>query len=118
VSSAGARQHERRRLRSPTAAPSNQADDDSKAEDWPGVGTADIRFHNAIAGLNGSAGIKESHGRARAELRLPFLVMGDPSRLHGPYTNRNHRILKVLEGGDPAKAKARRIPISKSKIAV
>src|SRR5665647_2460528 len=32
--------------------------------------------------------------------------MGDPSRSHGPYMDRNHLMLKALPAGDPAKAEA------------
>jgi DNA-binding GntR family transcriptional regulator len=81
-----------------------QADERSKAQDWPGVGTADISFHRAIVGLNRSLRINELMEATWAELRLVFLVMGDPNRFHGPYLDRNHRILDALVAGDPAKA--------------
>jgi DNA-binding GntR family transcriptional regulator len=81
-----------------------QADKRSKAQDWPGVGTADIDFHRAIVGLNGSLRINEFMEGTWAELRLVFLVMGDPNRFHGPYLDRNHRMLDALTAGEPAKA--------------
>lgn len=81
-----------------------QADECSEAQDWPGVGTADISFHRAITGLNGSLRINEFMEGTWAELRLVFLVMGDPNRFHGPYLDRNHRMLEALIAGDPAKA--------------
>jgi DNA-binding GntR family transcriptional regulator len=82
----------------------SQADTHSRTKDWSGVGTSDIRFHKAIAGLNGSVRINEFMEGTWAELRLVFLVMGDPSRFHSPYLERNHRILEALQAGDPAKA--------------
>jgi DNA-binding GntR family transcriptional regulator len=81
-----------------------QADERSTAQDWPGVGTADLGFHRAIVGLNGSMRINELMEGTWAELRLVFLVMGDPNRFHGPYLDRNHRMLDALVAGDPAKA--------------
>jgi DNA-binding GntR family transcriptional regulator len=89
---------------SQVAAALNQADDRSAAQDWSGVGTADIRFHKAITGLNGSLRINEFMEGIWAELRLVFLVMGDPNSFHGPYLERNHRIMEALAEGDPAKA--------------
>jgi DNA-binding GntR family transcriptional regulator len=81
-----------------------QADKCSKAHDWPGVGTADIDFHRAIVGLNGSVRVNELMEGTWAELRLVFLVVGDPNRFHGPYLDRNHRMLDALVAGEPAKA--------------
>jgi DNA-binding GntR family transcriptional regulator len=91
---------------SPVIEALNQADDDLKSEDWPGVGTADIRFHKAIVGLNSSRRINEFMEGTWAELRLVFLVMGDPSSFHSPYMDRNRLILKALQAGDAARAEA------------
>lgn len=72
--------------------------------DWTGVGTADIHFHRAIAGLNNSHRIDELMGGVWNELRLVFHVMDDPHRFHAPYLARNHEIHSALKAGDNAAA--------------
>jgi DNA-binding GntR family transcriptional regulator len=78
-----------------------EADDLAKAKNWSELGTANIRFHMAIAGLNSSMRIREFMEGTWAELRLVYFVMGDPNLFHGPYLDRNHRILEALQAGDP-----------------
>lgn len=80
------------------------ADDRFEAEDWNGVGTADIRFHQAIVDLNNSRRINEMMEGIWAELRLIFLAMGDPHEFHGPYLERNREIVDALEAGEAVKA--------------
>ncbi|WP_026257176.1 GntR family transcriptional regulator [Actinopolymorpha alba] len=67
---------------------------------WRDLGTANIRFHQAIAGLAGSSRVDEIMRGLLAELRLVFHVMADPRRFHEPYLDRNVEILQVLERGD------------------
>jgi DNA-binding GntR family transcriptional regulator len=76
------------------------ADGQYEAGDWNGVGTADIHFHKAIAGLNDSRRINEMMEGIWAELRLVFLAMGDPRKFHDPYFERNHEIADALVAGD------------------
>lgn len=80
------------------------ADAEHKAKDWNGVGTADIRFHQAIVELNNSHRINEMMEGIWAELRLIFLAMGDPHEFHGPYLARNHEIVDALTVGEADKA--------------
>lgn len=72
--------------------------------DWRALGTADIRFHQALAALAGSPRVDELMRGILAELRLVFHGMDDPRRFHEPYLARNREILDRLEAGDPAGA--------------
>ncbi|MFC4786416.1 GntR family transcriptional regulator [Nocardioides sp. MAHUQ-72] len=74
------------------------------AHDWAGVGTANMRFHQAIAGLAGSARVDETMRHLLAELRLVFHVMADPETFHRPYLTGNHEILELLVQGDAEQA--------------
>lgn len=67
---------------------------------WDDCGTANIRFHQAVAGLAESARADELMRGVLAELRLAFHVMGDPRRFFEPYLSRNREILSTLEAGE------------------
>jgi DNA-binding GntR family transcriptional regulator len=75
------------------------ADAEYEVGNWNGVGTADVRFHQAIVDLNGSQRINEMMEGIWAELRLMFLAMGDAHEFHGPYLERNHAIADALTTG-------------------
>jgi DNA-binding GntR family transcriptional regulator len=68
--------------------------------DWNDCGTADIRFHQALAGLAGSERTDELMRGVLAELRLAFHMMDDPRRFYEPYLSRNREILTALQDGD------------------
>ncbi|MFC9856873.1 MULTISPECIES: GntR family transcriptional regulator [unclassified Streptomyces] len=70
------------------------------ADDWAACSTANIRFHQALAGLAGSARTDELMRNVLAELRLAFHVMADPRRFHEPYLTRNREITDRLAAGD------------------
>ncbi|MDE3721298.1 GntR family transcriptional regulator [Nocardiopsis sp. N85] len=70
------------------------------AGDWWGVGTANMHFHQALAGLAGSARIDEFMSRVLAETRLVFHVMDAPREFHAPYLDWNRRIHTLLAAGD------------------
>ncbi|MCF3960088.1 GntR family transcriptional regulator [Streptomyces fuscigenes] len=72
--------------------------------DWPACGTANIHFHQAIAGLAGSERLDDLMRGVLAELRLAFHIMDDPRRFHEPYLTRNKELLTALESGDVAGA--------------
>lgn len=75
------------------------------AEDrWVDVGTANMRFHQAVAALADSPRVEEAMRHVLAELRLVFHVMAAPRTFHEPYLADNRRILDLLEAGDPAAA--------------
>lgn len=70
------------------------------ADQWRDVGTANIRFHQALAALAGSTRIDEFMDGVLAELRLVFHVMDNPRSFHEPYLARNRALLRLLEVGD------------------
>jgi len=67
---------------------------------WSEVATADVRFHQAIASLAGSARLNELMAAVGAELRLVFHTMPDTRGFHEPYLPRNREILDRLAAGD------------------
>jgi DNA-binding GntR family transcriptional regulator len=72
--------------------------------DWHTVGTANMHFHQAIAGLAGSPRTNELMSQLLAELRLVFHVMQAPQAFHEPYLEDNERICGLVESGDGASA--------------
>jgi DNA-binding GntR family transcriptional regulator len=74
------------------------------AGDWPDVGTADIRFHQALAALVGSPRVDEMIKHLLAEMRLVFHEMGSPREFHEPYLARNRRLYDLIAEGDVAAA--------------
>ncbi|WP_037576286.1 GntR family transcriptional regulator [Phaeacidiphilus oryzae] len=76
----------------------------ARRADWKACGTADIRFHQALAGLAGSPHVDRLMVGVLAELRLAFHAMGDPRRFHEPYLGRNRQLLETLASGDAGKA--------------
>lgn len=71
---------------------------------WVDVGTANIRFHQAITALSGSPRIDELMRQVAAELRLAFHEMGDPRAFHEDYLRRNREIVDRLVAGEVAAA--------------
>lgn len=67
---------------------------------WNDCGTANIHFHQALAGLAASERTDDLMRGVLAELRLAFHVMDDPRRFYEPYLSRNREILSMLESGD------------------
>ncbi|SCK40887.1 GntR family transcriptional regulator [Streptomyces sp. WMMB 322] len=72
--------------------------------EWNDCGTANIHFHQALAGLAGSERTDDLMRGVLAELRLAFHVMEDTRRFYEPYLARNREILTTLEDGDAAGA--------------
>jgi DNA-binding GntR family transcriptional regulator len=71
---------------------------------WPDVGTANLRFHEAIVSLIGSPRIDEQMSRVWAEIRLVWQVIDDPRTIFERYVPRNQQIFDLLAGGDLAAA--------------
>ncbi|MFD1149674.1 GntR family transcriptional regulator [Saccharothrix hoggarensis] len=67
--------------------------------DWTGVGTANVKFHQALTALAGSARLDEEMKRLLAEVRLAFHVMGDPEEFHRDYLPLNQSIVDHLDAG-------------------
>ncbi|MEU8580106.1 GntR family transcriptional regulator [Streptomyces abikoensis] len=74
--------------------------------DWRRVGSADLRFHRALAALTGSARVEEAMDRLLAELRLAFHEMPSPRRFHEPFVARNRSIARLLTEGAHERAEA------------
>jgi len=77
-----------------------------RKRDWQALGTANIKFHEALVALAGSARITELMRAALAELRLIFHVMDNPRWFHEPYLTRNKEILAALREGNGPHAEA------------
>ncbi len=69
------------------------------ADDWRAVGTANIRFHQALVTMNGSPRLDETMRQLLAELRLVFHVMENPRGFHEPFVERNRELLELIEAG-------------------
>jgi DNA-binding GntR family transcriptional regulator len=76
----------------------------TKSEDWRGLGTANMMFHQAVGELAASPRIDELMRNILAEMRLVFHAMEDPRRFHEPYLERNKEILAAIEAGDGTRA--------------
>lgn len=70
------------------------------AGNWKDVGTADIKFHRALAALLDSQRVDEMVEHLLAEMRLVFHEMGSPREFHEPYLARNRRLCDLLAEGD------------------
>jgi DNA-binding GntR family transcriptional regulator len=77
-----------------------EAEASAARDEWFEVGTANMRFHQAVAGLAGSRRITETIRRLLAELRLVFLVMATPREFHEPYLRANRDVFQLLAQGD------------------
>ncbi len=80
------------------------ADSPAASQDSRLLGTANIRFHQALTALAGSPRVDELMGRVLAELRLVFHLMPDLREFHQAYCERNRHILRLLENGHGAEA--------------
>ncbi|WP_374058087.1 GntR family transcriptional regulator [Marinitenerispora sediminis] len=77
------------------------------AADWKALGTANMRFHAAIAGLTGSQRVAEVMRQLLAEMRLVFHVMAAPREFHEPYLAMNREIHLLLRDGAAERAAER-----------
>jgi DNA-binding GntR family transcriptional regulator len=93
-------------LRSAVTGAVDQAERAAAAGDWQEVGSADLRFHRALAALSGSARIDSAMDRLLAELRLAFHAMPSPRRFHEPFLPRNRALAELLENGAYERAEA------------
>lgn len=80
------------------------AEEAAARSDWGGVGSANMRFHQAVAELAGSHRVREAVRRVLAELRLVFVVMDDLREFHEPYLKSNRELYEMLAAGDVAGA--------------
>jgi DNA-binding GntR family transcriptional regulator len=80
------------------------AEEAAARADWFTVGTANMRFHQAVAELTGSRRVRDVVRRLLAELRLVFVVMADLREFHQPYLTSNRELYELLAAGDAAAA--------------
>ena len=71
---------------------------------WFDVGTANMQFHQAIAGLAGSPRVEEIMRQTLAEIRLAFHVMAAPQTFHQAYLVRHRELLELIRSGDVERA--------------
>ena len=76
------------------------AEEAATRQDWFAVGTANMRFHQAVAELTGSRRVRDVVRRLLAELRLVFVVMSDLREFHQPYLASNRELYELLAAGD------------------
>lgn len=67
---------------------------------WVDVGTANMRFHQAVVALAGSTRLDEFMRQVSAELRLAFAAMTDPRAFHEPFLRGNRALLERIAAGD------------------
>jgi len=82
----------------------HSAEKAAKEDRWTDVGTANLRFHQAIGSLIGSQRVNELMDRVWAELRLVWHVMDNPEMVHRPFVAPNRQILNHLLGHEFAVA--------------
>lgn len=82
------------------------AEEAATRADWIAVGSANMRFHQAVAELAGSRRVREVVRRLLAELRLVFVVMDDLREFHEPYLKSNRELYEMLAAGDASGAEA------------
>lgn len=80
------------------------AEQAAKEGRWVDVGTANLRFHQAIVGLIGSPMIDELMRRVWAELRLVWHVIEDPRTRFERYVPMNSELFNMLAVGDFVRA--------------
>ncbi|MBF9129348.1 GntR family transcriptional regulator [Plantactinospora sp. S1510] len=73
---------------------------------WFDVGTANMQFHQAIAGLAASPRVEEIMRQTLAEIRLAFHVMDAPQTFHQPYLERHRELLELIRAGNVERATA------------
>jgi DNA-binding GntR family transcriptional regulator len=72
------------------------ADAAAARREWRQVGSANMRFHQAIGELAGSRRVAETLRRLLAELRLAFLAVRDVRALHEPYVKANRELFALI----------------------
>ncbi|TQF01368.1 GntR family transcriptional regulator [Kitasatospora acidiphila] len=77
-----------------------RAEDAEQQGDWGAVGTADLHFHQAVAGLADSERIDECMAKLAAELRLAFAAVPSAHGFHEPFLRRNQVLAGLLESGE------------------
>ncbi|HEX8972077.1 GntR family transcriptional regulator [Oryzihumus sp.] len=72
--------------------------------DYEAVGTANGRFHLALAALAGNEVLDRTLRTILTEMRLLFVVVADPRSVHGRYVEANARIADLVTAGEVVRA--------------
>lgn len=72
--------------------------------DWDAAGTANSALHLALAALAGNARLDESVAAVMAEMRLAFVVLAEPQRIHEPFVPRNEHLADLVAAGSLTEA--------------
>jgi DNA-binding GntR family transcriptional regulator len=72
--------------------------------DFEAVGTANGRFHLALASLAGNAVLDRTLRTVLTEMRLLFVVVADPRSVHEPYVEANLGIAGLVSAGETTRA--------------
>lgn len=76
----------------------------AEKDNWPDVGTGNIRFHQAITRLAGSERLSEDADRLYAEVRLAFRVVKETRKFYERYLVWNRKIVELLNKNQLAEA--------------
>ena len=76
----------------------------ARAGDFEAVGTANGRFHLALAALAGNAVLDRTLRTILTEMRLLFVVVSDPRSVHERYVEANLRIAGLVAAGQVVRA--------------
>lgn len=76
------------------------------SEEWNRVGTASLRFHQALVALLGSNTFDQLFRGVLAQLRLAFAIMPDEQTWQSPWISRDREICDLVCGGGRDSAKA------------
>lgn len=71
---------------------------------WLDVGTAHMRFHQAVVGLARSVRMADTTRQVLAELRLVFGILSSHREFHEPYLQNDRQIYHLLAAGDTTSA--------------
>lgn len=82
------------------------AEDAVNRQDWGRVGTASLRFHQALVELLGSHSIDRFFQGVLAQLRLAFATMRDEAEWQAPWVPRDREIGDLVRGGHRERARA------------
>ena len=75
-----------------------------RSGDFEAVGTANGRFHLALAALAGNEVLDRTLRTILTEMRLLFVVVADPRSVHGRYVEANARIADLVVAGEVVRA--------------
>jgi DNA-binding GntR family transcriptional regulator len=70
-----------------------------RTQEWNKVGTASLRFHQALVALLGSARLDGFFRVTVAQLRLAFAVMADEAAFQAPWVASDREICDLVRGG-------------------